>query len=372
MSEKQKKRDNKKSLGLELILKEDKHRKLYIKLVMLVFVSILATYLVFMVALIILSATGTIQLSNTWQWSPAVLIIVLMLGSLILGFVITLFAARKFLKPINALSQATKRVARGDFNVQIEPSKSSDEMSELIENFNRMVKNLANIETLKQDFVANVSHEFKTPLATIQGYSTLLQDETLSAEERKTYTKYIIIATKQLSSLTTNILKLSKIENNAESFEKKKYDCAEQIRQAILFLETQWTEKNIDLDINITNAEIFANEELLMQVWLNIIGNAIKFSSYGSPIRINTMTRNGKFLFSVKDHGCGMDETTKRRIFDKFYQGDNSHSKEGNGLGLSLVKKIIDISGGEIYIKSAKGEGTEFLVVLPLAQKDNQ
>ena len=358
------------SLGLKHVLKEDSQRKLYIKLVMIVFISMLATYLVFTTALLILSATGIIQLSNTWQWSPAVLIIVLMLGTLVLGLVITLFAVRRFLKPINILSQATKKVASGDFDVRIEPDKSSDEMSELIDNFNRMVKNLAGIETLKQDFIANVSHEFKTPLATIQGYSTLLQDETLSPEERKTYTKYIIIATKQLSSLTSNILKLSKIENNAESFEKKKYDCAEQIRQAILLLETQWTEKNIDLDINIINAEIYANEELLMQVWLNIIGNAIKFSSYGGPITINSAARNGKFLFSVQDRGCGMDETTRRKIFDKFYQGDNSHSKEGNGLGLSLVKKILDVSDGEIYVKSEKGVGTEFLIVLPLASKN--
>ncbi len=362
-------RGHKIDLKDNFVLKEDNQRKLYIKLVMVVFVSILATYLFFLTAVVIFSALGIIQLSNTWQWNPLLLVFTLMMGSIVLGFVITVFAVRRFLKPINALSVATQKVARGDFNVQIEQDKSSDEMGELISNFNKMVKDLSEIETLKQDFIANVSHEFKTPLATIQGYSTLLQDETLSNEERQSYTRYIISATKQLSSLTTNILKLSKIENNSEKFEKSRYDCAEQIRQAILFLENKWTEKNINLEINIVNAEIYANDELLMQVWLNVIGNAIKFSNINGRVWITSATKAGKLYFSVKDEGCGMDENMCGKIFERFYQGDNSHSKEGNGLGLAMVKKILEVSDGEVYVKSEPGKGSEFLIVLPLAVK---
>ena len=228
-----------------------------------------------------------------------------------------------------------------------------------------MVNDLKKIDTLKNDFIISVSHEFKTPLATIQGYSTLLQDETLSNEEREIYTRNIIEATKQLSSLTTNILKLSKLEISDGEIEKKRFDAAEQIRQAILLLESQWVAKNIDLDIDLAPAEIYANEELIMQVWTNVIGNAVKFSDGCGRVEIYSKNEGGKYVVTVKDYGCGMDEETQRRVFEKFYQGDSSHRKEGNGLGMALVKKILELNGGSIQLKSAINKGTTFTITLP-------
>lgn len=348
-------------------MKDSKKRRFYLKLVSLVFVTILVTYLILTITFVIFEKLKYITIGSSLHWQPWVILLLFMLGALFLGLIIAFFMANIFLRPITELSDATKRVAKGDFNVQIQTdADENSEMGELILNFNKMVKDLQHIETLKNDFVVNVSHEFKTPLATIQGYSTLLQDENLLPSERESYTRYIIDATKQLSNLTSNILKLSKLENREIDVEKTHFDAAEQIRQALLFLETQWSVKNIDLDIDLYPGEIYANEELTMQIWLNIIGNAIKFSDYAGKISVCSSIESGMYTVSFKDNGCGMSEETKERIFEKFYQGDNSHSNDGNGLGMALVKKIIDISGGEIFVESQKGKGTEFTVKMPV------
>ncbi len=342
-------------------------RRFYLKFVSLVFLTILATYLVLGLVVIIFERLNVVIFKISLGWHPLLTMLVFFSGAVLFGLLITFMLAKIFLHPINELSDAMKKVSKGDFSVEIPTPEEETEMGELIANFNRMVRDLRNVETLKNDFIANVSHEFKTPLATIQGYSTLLQDENLSAEERESYTRYIIEATKQLSALTGNILKLSKLENRDCDVERTRFDGAEQIRQAILFLETQWSIKNIDLDIELDDAELFLNEELLMQVWLNLIGNAIKFSDYAGKIEIKAENDKRNYYVTVRDYGCGMNEQTLSRMFEKFYQGDNSHSKDGNGLGLTLVKKILNISGGEITAESKEGCGTAFYVKLPIA-----
>jgi len=348
--------------------KDPKQRRFYFKFVTFVFALMLLTYMVVGVVLFLFERFNIIDLSAPGRRLPPFLLIsFFVLGALVFGLIITSITATIFLKPINELSNATKRVAKGDFSVRIKNEEHESEMGELIANFNQMVSDLAQIETLKNDFISNVSHEFKTPLTTIQGYSTLLQDENLSSEERQAYTQYIIDATKQLSSMTSNILKLSKLENQRGEIETTRFDAAEQIRQAILFLETQWSVKDIDLDINLDSAEIEANSELMMQVWMNVIGNAIKYSDYAGKIIVRATVVEGRYRVMVKDFGCGMDEQTVRRVFEKFYQGDNSHSKEGNGLGMALVKKILDISGGRITVRSQPGVGTAFVISVPVA-----
>lgn len=346
--------------------KDVKKRNFYLKFVLIVFFIILITYLAMFLGLALFESLQYIIVDTSFKMSPFVLFLLFMLGALLIGLLITSFMATGFLRPINKLSDATKKVAGGDFSVEIEHPEKESEMGELIANFNMMVKDLRSIETLKTDFIANVSHEFKTPLSTIQGYSTLLQEENLSEEERSSYTKYIIEATKQLSSLIGNILKLSKLENHETDVDRERIDIAEQIRQAILFMETQWSIKNIDLDIDLYPGEVYANSDLLMQVWLNVIGNAIKFSDYAGKIIVKSEVVSGKYKVTVKDYGCGMNEETLKRVFEKFYQGDNSRSREGNGLGMALVKKIIDLNNGEISVESKLGKGTTFYILIPI------
>ena len=341
-----------------------KKRRFYIKFIWFVSAAILVTYGV-LLAFIIINIRLNLFSIGSRILNPNVLVIIFLVGAISVGLFFTLILAGVFLKPINELSDATRKVAKGDFNVEIKTKLGRDtEMGELIYNFNEMIRDLRSMETLKDDFIANVSHEFKTPLATIQGYSTLLQDENLSHDERESYTRYIIEATKQLSSLTSNILKLSKLENGELREDKKSFDVAEQIRQAILFMEAQWTVKAIDFDIELAPAEVSASEDLFMQVWLNVIGNAIKYSDYAGKIIVRGEKSGGKYAVTVKDFGCGMDEETRRRAFEKFYQGDNSRSKEGNGLGLSLVKKIIEVCGGEIFVESEPKKGTTFKIIV--------
>ena len=344
---------------------DSKKRRYYVKFIWFMSAAILVTCGALLAIIVINIRLNFITIGSKF-WNPNVLVLIFLVGAISVGLFFSMLVAGIFLKPINELSDATRKVAKGDFNVEIKTKLGRDsEMGELIYNFNEMIRDLRSMETLRDDFIANVSHEFKTPLSTIQGYSTLLQDENLSHAEREAYTRYIIEATKQLSSLTSNILKLSKLENGELIEEKKNFDVAEQIRQAILFMEAQWTIKSIDFDIELAPAEVSASEDLFMQVWLNVIGTAIKFSDYAGRIIVRGERAGGKYSVTVRDFGCGMDEDTVRRIFEKFYQGDNSRSKEGNGLGLSLVKKILEVYGGEISVESEFGKGSTFIISVP-------
>lgn len=256
----------------------------------------------------------------------------------------------------------TDRVAKGDFDVQIS-EVYDDEMGELTQNFNTMVKELRKNEVLKTDFVSNVSHEIKTPLATIQGYVTLLQDESLSKEEKDRYTNIIIESTDRLSTLVNNVLNISKIDNHKISIDKSDFNLAEQIREAILSLESEWVTKNIDFDIDLEEITINNDKNLLYNVWINLIGNAIKFSKDNGKVIISLTKQDNKAVVKIKDFGCGISKEDLPYIFDKFYQADKSHSVKGNGLGLTLVKKILTLVSGSVYANSDE-TGTEFVVTL--------
>lgn len=341
-----------------------KRRRYYLKLVEYSFLAMLISYLTIVFAVTILARIGIISFRTSVRIAPWLIILTFVIGALVVGMFTMTILANVFMRPIDAISDGTRKVAKGDFNVQIDEIDDDSQMGELIKNFNLMVKELRSMETLRSDFVSNVSHEFKTPLSTIQGYSTLLQDESLLPEERMAYTKYIIDATQQLSNLTSNILKLSKLESEECSIERKSIAVDEQVRQAILFLENQWSIKNIDLDIELSPFTATASEELMMQVWLNIVGNAIKYSDYAGKIVVKGVVVDGKYEVSVQDYGPGMSEKTKKRIFEKFYQGDGSHSKEGSGVGLALVKKIIDVHGYSISVETKLGYGSCFTVTM--------
>lgn len=269
------------------------------------------------------------------------------------------------LRPIRALSDASKTVATGNFDVSIDVRTDIEELNATFDNFNNMARELNSIETLRNDFVANVSHEFKTPLAAIEGYTMLLQDEDLSESERKEYIAKITESTRRLSSLTGDILLISKLDNQTFASQKNCFRLDEQIREAILTHEIAWTDKEIDLDIDLPEISYTGEENLLLQVWLNLIGNAVKFTPEHGCISVKVFESDNTVTVNINDTGIGMDEATLKHIFEKFYQGDSSHKSEGNGLGLALCKKIIARIGGSISAESTPGKGSVFTVTLP-------
>jgi len=270
------------------------------------------------------------------------------------------------LKPILKLSSATKEVAKGNFDVQVE-NNSDDEVGQLTKNFNKMIRELKSIEYLRKDFINSVSHEFKTPIASIQGFAKLLQKGNLSKEEEQEYADIIVEETTRLSKLSSNILRLSSLENQEMLEKKTVFSLDEQIRKIILLLEHKWSNKNIDFDIELDEIQYHGDEELLQQVWINLLDNAIKFSNTNSSIIVRLYRTASAAKLEISDTGIGMSEETMLRIFERFYQGDKAHSYDGNGLGLSLVKRILDLCNGSIHVKSKLHEGSTFTVELPVA-----
>lgn len=279
---------------------------------------------------------------------------------------ITAFLGRLLLSPLAKISGAFSEVAKGNFSVRLDETSRIDEIYTTSHNFNVMVQELGTIETLRSDFIANVSHEFKTPLTAIEGYATLLQEPDITEDNRREYTERIIYNTSRLTTLTGNILLLSKIENQNIPTSVQEYSLDEQLRQTLLLLEKKWNDKNIELDIELDEVNIVSCESLLLHVWLNLFSNAIKYSPQNGSVSV-TLTKDDKTAkVTVKDEGPGMDAATIAHIFEKFYQGDNSHRAEGNGLGLALVQRILDLCRGKISVVSEQGKGSEFIVSLPL------
>ena len=285
--------------------------------------------------------------------------------SAFLGTVIAWFFSKTALRPIRKIIDATHKVASGDFDVRLD-IHSIYELEELSNSFNKMTHELASIETLRSDFINNMSHEFKTPIVSIKGFAELLSEGNLSEKEQKEYLEIIITESKRLSLLSTNVLSLAKLETTEIIPESSVFRIDEQLRKAVLQLENIWTEKNITVEIEADTVEYNGDPDLIQQVLLNLTENAIKFTNPGGIIDLRLLSLGDNIYISVKDNGIGMDEQTMLHIFDKFYQGDTSRSKQGNGIGLSIVKRIIDLCGGNIKVISEKGKGSEFTVTLPL------
>lgn len=294
-------------------------------------------------------------------WQPTITITI---AGVIVSTVLTIFMIRRFLVPIDKLINALRKVAEGDFSVQMDSKGGAAEIKKMNANFNKMVKELNGIETLRNDFIVNVSHEFKTPIASIEGYATLLLDDDLPKEDRLEYGKRILESTRRLSSLTSNVLKLSRLETQEYQPVQTAFFLDEQLRQAILSLENVWSGKALEIDMELPSLIYQGNEELLMQVWINIFSNAVKFTPPGGVITVRMDQADGWVNVMISDTGTGMDEETQKHVFDKFYQGDRTRNMEGNGLGLALVKKIVDLCGGKIRLESHSGDGTTFCVSL--------
>lgn len=321
---------------------------------------------------------GFLVLMDKLEWSEILQVHVALLYWLIVAAATTLHIRRKMKDtyeiPLQMISDATRKVAQGDFSIYITPTHTIDKLDYLdvmIMDINKMVEELGSIETLKTDFVSNVSHEMKTPIAVIKNSAQMLQLGTLSEEEKIEYAKNIDDAAGRLSDLITNILKLNKLDNQRIVPEVKNYNVCRQICECVLQLEDIWDEKEINLELEIEDAAMVrADESLLELVWNNLLSNAVKFTEPGGSITVRQVSEETCVKVSVSDTGCGISQESINHIFDKFYQGDTSHAKEGNGLGLALVKRALELMDGDVQVVSKEGIGSTFTIILPVAEAD--
>lgn len=292
------------------------------------------------------------------------------LNIVIISAVLVRINLKNIFRPIEQINEATKKVALGEYDIELE-TKREDEIGELTNNFNKMTRGLKSTENLQKEFINNVSHEIKTPVSSIEGFAKFLKDKNLTDEEREEYANIIIEEAKRLENLTGKILKLSKLNNQEIITNKQEIEVAEQIRKAISLLEPKWSKKDIKINVSLEEKIFLGDEDLIFQVWVNIIDNAIKFSNEGESIDIKVYEKDSNINVEIKDHGIGMKEEELEKVYDRFYQIDRSHSKEGSGLGLAIVKRIVELSEGKIEIKSKENKGTIVIVKLPVTSEKN-
>lgn len=341
---------------------------------------VLSLFAIYWGVLLLMSGihSGLIVLMERQQWDAFVksCVPILYWGMVAMG--ITGYTRKRikstYEEPLHRMADATGKVAKGDFSVYVPTIHTADKLDYLdvmIMDFNKMVEELGSIETLKTDFVSNVSHEMKTPIAIIKNYAQLLQTGKATEEQREEYAKGIEDAASRLSSLISNILKLNKLEHQRMTPEVEVYDVCRQLCESVFLFEEAMEEKEIELEADIEDvAMIKADASLMELVWNNLLSNAVKFTERGGSITIRQISDENRVRVSVSDTGCGIAKENINHIFDQFYQGDTSHSTEGNGLGLALVKRVLELMDGEIQITSEEGKGSTFLVTLPGAGEE--
>ncbi|WP_068781211.1 MULTISPECIES: HAMP domain-containing sensor histidine kinase [unclassified Paenibacillus] len=349
-----------------------KRLSLAITLVMFVFGVMVSTFLLIGASVVLLQHIGVISLSDHFvpesrgsSGNHIIPLFILFGLCILLGTALTAFLSKKALNPIRKVIDATHKVAGGDFSVKVD-LKGIGELEELSQSFNKMTQELSSIETLRSDFVNNFSHEFKTPIVSLRGFAKLLKENNLSDEEQREYLDIIITESERLAALSTNVLTLSKYETLEIVVDKTPFRLDEQIRKSIVLMEPKWSAKEITVNVNLDKVIYNGNEDLTQQIWINLLDNAIKFTDPYGFIDITLVNKNDEIQFIIQDDGPGMDDQTKAHIFDKFYQGDTSHSKTGYGLGLSLVKRIVVLCGGDVSVQSQPGKGSIFTVIFPV------
>lgn len=292
------------------------------------------------------------------------------ISSIIIGSLLAIVAGNIFLRPMAALIRETKKAASGDFSAHVDIGWSEKhtvrEVYELIEAFNGMTSELAGIEMFRKDFISNFSHEFKTPLVSIRGFAKQFRDGGLTPEQQREFAQIILDETEYLSVLSANTLLLTNLENRDIVSERKLFSLDEQLRSCMLMLEPQWSAKNIELDMDLESVDFFWNEQTLAHVWANLFDNAVKFTPNGGKIGVICKKENGGVTVTVSDSGKGISPDALPHIFEKFYQADSSHATKGNGLGLALVQRIVQLCGGTITAESPEEGGAVFTVRLPL------
>lgn len=332
-----------------------------------VFLILLLTILIAVSCTFLLDYHGIISISTTRN--TYIPILGLAAFSLVLGAVLAAIFSRIPLRPINEIISATEKLAAGDFSTRIH-LKTPPEFQRLSESFNHMAKELGGTEMLRNDFVNSFSHEFKTPIISIRGYARMLKYDDLSPTEREQYLDIILRESDRLSQLATNVLNLSKLENQEILSNRKNYNLSEQIRLATAVIMQKWAAKDPIFSFDCEEIIFCGDEALLHEVWINLLDNAVKFSGEGPVISMRIEEREDGIFFTVSDNGPGMDAETADRIFEKFYQGDESRTTSGNGLGLTIAKRIVTLHGGTIRHMVSSGIGMTFVVTLPASEPE--
>jgi signal transduction histidine kinase len=284
---------------------------------------------------------------------------------LLVGIVLFAYVSTIIIKPIKRLSTAMKVVGQGEYNVQVEHA-ANDEIGLLTKNFNQMTKELNKIETMRQEFIASVSHEIQSPLTSIRGFSAALKDDIVSEDKKIQYLTIIEKESTRLSQLSSNLLKLASLDSEHQTLTLQQYRLDEQIRHVVMALEPQWTKKNIEIDLDLSNVQMEADKDLLEQVWLNLVTNAIKYTPENGLVKISIHQKNEEIDVKIKDNGIGIAEEDQKYIFESFYKVDKSRTLKGSGLGLAITKKIVRLHEGAIRVESKKEQGSIFTVTLPI------
>ena len=304
--------------------------------------------------------------------TPLALILFITFFSIVFGTLLSRYASKRFIHAIESISDASKEVAKGNFNVYLDEEQYISEIKTMSQNFNKMVLELNQLDSISQNFVNSVSHEFKTPVSAIEGYATLLQNKNLNKEEINVYTERILYNSARLTSLVTNVLELSKLDHQDISIQKHTFSLDEQIREVILSLESYWVDKNIKLCLDLKHVNYYGSENLFYIVWENLISNVIKFSYLNGTIYVDLYQEEEMVTVKIKDEGIGIKKENQSKIFDRFYQEEKSQTIQGNGLGLSLVKRVIDLHEGSIQVQSEPKKGTEFIIKLKNKGDENE
>ena len=331
----------------------------------IVFAILMITSMLIFIVGILLVRINVINLVKISRSEPMLPVFMLLVISVVVGTVVSFIISRIPLKPIRQVIDATNRLAEGDFSVRLHLSGPSS-FQELASSFNRMAEELGGIELLRTDFVDNFSHEFKTPIVSIKGFAEELRHDDLTKEQRNEYLGIIISESTRLSALATNVLNLSRVEKQAILNNRARFDLSEQVRRCVLLFENKWEQRRLNLTVELDEVSLVGDEELLSQVWLNLIDNAVKFTPEGGSVEIRLTRQENAARFVIRDDGYGITQEAQKHIFDKFYQGDASRAVPGNGLGLSIAKRVVALHGGSILCDSQEGVGTAFTVELPL------
>ncbi|MBQ3081173.1 MAG: HAMP domain-containing histidine kinase [Clostridia bacterium] len=338
-------------------------------------IMILAVFCIISIAAM-LTLVGMIIYSNFLKddlsgFRTMPLLITLLTVCAVIGTLISIPVNRFFIVPIRKLADATKKVAAGDFTVRVPDANTSNELGALVDGFNSMVGELGNTELFRMDFISNFSHEFKTPITSIRGFAKeLLYDAHITEEQRREYLTIIADEAERLSNMATDVLLLTNLEHTQYVSTTRSFSLDEQIRRSLLLLEKSWTEKELEPDIELESINYNFDEELMSHLWINLLSNAVKFSPVGGRLGVSLKREADCINVTVSDEGCGIPAENIDRIFDRFYQADSSHKSEGNGLGLTLCRRIAELCGGRITVRSELGRGTEFKVTLPVKAEE--
>jgi len=343
-------------------------RTLRVRLIISIFVIITTVYALIAMVVLLGHHGDLFEIEDIYQvghFSMLLMIAVFFIISVGIGVLVFYRFNQLFLKPINNLSTALKQVEKGNYGVEVKADVQVRELRRLMKGFNRMTKEISSVELLKKDFISYFSHEFKTPITSIRGFSRQIKEHDLEPDKQKEYIDIIYRESDRLIKMSSNVLTLTKLEHQATLTDEKIFSLDEQLRRTLLLLEEDWAKKELVLELDFEELELNSNEEMIKQIWVNVLSNAINYSNQGDKLKISCK-KDGKLAkVRIQDYGAGMSDRVRERIFEKFYQGDASHGASGNGLGMPIVKRIIDLCGGKIVIKSQIKKGTVVVIYIP-------